>query len=195
MMNKGIQKVKELLRTMLRRLPLLSGLADSEIEGHIEAAKEVLSSMVIATSPIWLASIVIYARDQNLEKTWDSYKSTLISLIIGGELFIYCSAIVAPIFYIVVLTWRRQREFPGRLSIILSGVIVIGVSFTFYGIQKAGAWVDVDFIFPLSYYLFAFSIVLYYIVKVYDNARVPDLSAISKIEEDEFTDKFRRHKG
>ena len=189
-----MKKVIEQLKAVIRRIPLITGLPDSRKEAHFEATKELTMSLLVSTSPIWLGSFVAFAINDEIEKTWHNYLATLVSLVRSGELFIYCTVTVAPLFYIVLRDLKGLKEFPGRLSLVISSVLVIGVSFMFYGIQKAGVWLDVKFIFPLSYYLFVFSVFLYYVVKVYDNTRLPDLSEFSKSQEKDFTERLKRHR-
>lgn len=181
-------------RNLLSYLPIISGMADTDVRNHADAIRELSFSVILGTSPIWLGSFIAFAVDPNMNNTFNDYVKVLGHVTRQGQLFIYASATLGPVFYIIIREWKDGKLFPSRYSLLLLVIIVLIISFAFYGVQTANVWVDPEISFPLSIGLFLTSILLLYIVKVYDNARMPDLSARTREEEEAFTTGLRERR-
>ena len=167
---------------------------DTDAKNHTDAANELIYSVGLATSPIWLGSLLAFAIDPATGNTLYDFLSVLGQVTKQGQLFIYASATLGPVFYIIIREWRDEKNIPSSLWLQLLSILVLIVSIAFYGIQTAGVWVDQDVSFPLSIGLFSGAVILLYIVKVYDNARIPNLRDLTRNEEEEFTKSLRQRR-
>lgn len=177
----------------LKRIPILCGLIGCTRENHIETSKEVFSNTVIGFMPVWLGGWILYVTDtKSLPEP--SFITSMLSTVRQGELYMYCTAILAPVFYLALKQERRMKRFPGAHSHILFVVIILVICAVAFGLLRAGVGLNQGFIFKFSVYLFCFSFVLSYLASVYDKSRGPSAADEAKKEEDDFAGKFDEHR-
>jgi len=91
-------------RNLARQVPLLGGLVDCDGADHWEALGQTFVVLLFSTAPIWLATLIVYATGNNL--AYAAFKAAMHGSVAKGELFMYCTALLAPIF------WVRWSIFP-----------------------------------------------------------------------------------
>jgi hypothetical protein len=182
-------KYKNDVLNLLSKIPLFEGLPDCTGDNFFEAFKEVFSNTLFSTMPIWLSFV------------WFVWKSTEFNLaihnILGhGELFMYSTSVLAPIFYTIFkkVDPNRTKKFPGAFShIILVTVIFVTCSFAFGAIRSDQMVTEV--LFSWSIWLYAISLSLIYLATVYSHSR-PKSSYIEEINNEgaEMTAQLGRYK-
>ncbi len=53
----------------LRRFPLLGGLVDCGLKDHWDAASQIFVTLTLSTTPIWLATLLLYAMAERARGT------------------------------------------------------------------------------------------------------------------------------
>ena len=152
---------------MLRGIPLLAGLADTSAEDRRLAGYELLVTLVISTSPLWLGSLGPWLRGDS------SYLIALLANVSGGELFLYAASFLAPVMYIVLEKPPAPRlAFPTTLSHSILAVVGLLICAFVFGFQRTAAEVTSTAV-KLSMVLFVGSFCLLYLATVYRNMRAP----------------------
>src|SRR5438045_5777929 len=112
-----------LVRDSIRRLPILGGLADARWRDHREAFKEVAIGIFFSTAPIWLGCIFLIAA-----RGFTSLGDVIHKNLEHGEMFIYATASVAPLYYFIFKDYEGPEKFPNALGFMLlaASVLLLG---------------------------------------------------------------------
>jgi len=94
------------IKRFCRHVPLIGGLADARWRDHREAIKELGVNILISTAPIWLGCIFLLLS----QKFAMSMGEVIIRNVENGELFIYATSIVAPLYYFIFRTTQGTRN-------------------------------------------------------------------------------------
>lgn len=152
---------------MLRGIPLLAGLADTSSEDCRRAGYELLVTVVVSTSPLWLGSIGTWLSGDS------SYFGALLANVSGGELFLYSASLLAPIMYIAIEKPPVPRlAFPTTQSHLILTVVLLLICAFVFGFQRSVAEVTSTAV-ELSLGLFVVSFGLLYLATVYRHMRAP----------------------
>lgn len=196
-MEKGIQFLRYLwgvLLALLRNVPLLSGLPDCRRIDHIDALKEFAVNFLFSTVPIWLGGLIIFAIDKGSSKSGATLIETVMGTVKSGELFMYSTAMVAPILYMALKPEKGARTFPGQMSHVVGMAIIALISGAFFGIERAGVVTDAKFTLTISVILYFVSLILLYLAMVYRNYRLTGAPDAGREQEKIFVQEFnRRH--
>jgi len=168
-----------------RRLPLFGGLADCSGEDHWYSIQQTVVVLTLSTMPIWLGTIIILGMESLI--TYDAFKSAFYSTIFGGELFTYCTALLAPIFWIALVDPPRARKFPSKISHMVLIAVINTIAAAFFGLGIAREKINAHFSFRFSVFLFFVSMVLLYLGTVYHISRTSDAPEEFKKQEQEFS--------
>lgn len=180
---------------LLRKTPLLGGLADCRFTDHTEAVKEFFINFVFSTIPIWLGGAIIFALDRSSAKSWPMLFATVVGTVRSGELFMYSTAMVAPIVYMALKPEKGAPNFPGQMSHIIGIFIIALISVAFFSIERAGVVADTKITFEISVVLYCVSLALLYLAMVYRNYRTSGAPDASRNQTLEFVEEFnRRHR-
>lgn len=148
----------------------------------MESFKEVFVSMLLSTMPLWLGSLITFSVATQHYKTFSGYFSAFVGSVSDGEMLIYATAAIAPMFYFALATTERPRDFPGRLSHIICGLLIFMVCTALFGVQRSGVKLNPDFVLPASAVLYFFAIVMIYIATTYRNWRDAAETVIRRAE-------------
>jgi hypothetical protein len=124
------------LKNILRGIPLLGPLADCTLSAHWNALKEMATILILSTVPLWLGSLLQFFVNQGT--TWAEYKTALVSTVSGGELFLYCTSLLAPICWLALSDPPGAKKFPSKLSHIVFLLIINLIAAGVFGLQKGG---------------------------------------------------------
>lgn len=179
-------------RDYAREVPLLGPLVDCDFRDHWQSLGQTAVVLVLSTAPIWLAAIVVFSTGTEISLA--AFKSSLYGTVSRGELFMYCTALLAPMFWIALVDPPRARVFPSKVShMLLIGIIDI-IAAVLFGLGVAGNQLNQHFTFPLSIWMFIVSVILLYLGTVYHNSRLPDATTEFRKQEEEFTTEVREHR-
>jgi len=195
-----ISTVVDWLLASVRHLPLVGGLPECRLVHYVESFKEIFVNFVLSTSPLWLGSLITFGIDTKRPKTFHEYVSALMQSFSGGEMLIYATAAIAPMFYFALITNTGKRDFPGRLSHIVCGLLIFMICTTLFGVQRSGVKIDPNFILPTALYIYGFSLTMIFIATTYRNWRgsadevIQEAEVLPQNQERQFVDAAREHR-
>jgi hypothetical protein len=157
----------------VRRLPLISGLPECKYPHYRDAVKKVVVNLILSTSPLWLGSLIVFSVDVQRAKTFSAYVSVLRDALSEGEMLIFATAAIAPMFYFALTPPRAAatRDFPGRISHIVCGLLIFMICTALFGAQRSGVKIDPNFILPGSLVVYCIAILMIFVATVYRNWR------------------------
>lgn len=175
-----------------REVPLFGGLVDCDKSDHWEALGQTTVLFVLSSMPIWLGTLIVYATGE--KPGFLGFKIALFSTITRGELFMYSTAFLAPIFWIALTDRPGARVFPGKVSHIVLMVIISVIAAVFFGLITAGDRLNQGFTLKLSVVMFFTSLLLLYLGILYHESLTEDAGTVMKREEKEFAAEYREHR-
>jgi hypothetical protein len=179
-------------RDYVREVPLLGGLVDCDASDHWEALGQTFVVVLFSTAPIWLATLIVYGSGSRL--AYADLRAAVHGSVANGELFMYCTALLAPIFWVALVDLPGVRAFPSKIShMVLMAVIDLAAA-VFFGLSSAGKHLNDLFTFRASTSMFIFSVALLYLGTVYHVSRVAEATTEFKRQETDFTDEMREHR-
>jgi hypothetical protein len=179
-------------RDFVRKAPLLGGLVDCDGSDHWEALGQTFVLLLFSTVPIWLGSLIVYGSGKILAAA--AFKDAIHGSIANGELLIYCTALLAPIFWVSLANLPGVRAFTNKTSHIVLIVLIDFLAGAFFGLISASKPLNDTFIFQSSAFLFGFSIVLLYLGTVYHVSRIAKPPREFKRQETDFTKAVGQHR-
>jgi hypothetical protein len=178
------------LKKSLGSFPLVGGLMYCQWSDHWDALKEFSTTLFWAFMPIWLGAFVLYIMDVT-GKT--SYAMSLHEALFNGELYIYASSLLAPIFYMALEEQTSIRSFYSKLAhMIFVGAIIV-LSAALFSISRLGVAYNKALAFKVSYWLLIVAVSIYYIAIVYNNNR-RNPAAQMRHDEDEYAEDYSKHR-
>lgn len=175
-----------------RNVPLLGPLMDCDGRDHWDSLGQTLVILVLSTTPITLAALVIFGTGTQM--TYAAFGAALGSTIANGQLFMYCTTLLAPMFWIALVDPPGARVFPSKVShMLLIGIIDL-IAAVFFGLNLAGKQVNPVFGFRLSIYMFSTSVALLYLGTVYHSSRMPDVLGEIKKQTNDFSSGYEQHR-
>ena len=161
------------MKKFFRGLPIIGGLVDARWRDHREALSEVGINIGLSTAPIWLGCLFLYVAKKFQMPLWD----VLIRNVENGELFIYSTGIVAPLFYFIFKEDEGTRRFPNARSFMFAAAIVLLIGGCGFAVTRlltvlgvAIPWEETTFFF-CSMLLYLASAFIVYLAHVYRNWR------------------------
>jgi len=183
-------KIINLLRNYL---PIWGGIFDCRRpKDYLNAAQEVFTIILVSTTPLWLNALGLCIMDKSGQI---GYLKALGMVTNNGELFLYTTSILAPIFYMVLRDRNNKKDFPNRLSHIMLIFIITSLSVYFFGLKKTGSELDINFICNISRVAFFVSIILLCTAILYSNNRLSTTSEDMKANERDFNTRYKAHRG
>ena len=179
-------------RNRIREAPLLGGLVDCDWSDHREALGQTFIVLLFSTAPIWLAALIVYGRGTSLK--FAAFGAALYGAVSNGELFMYCAALLAPVFWVALVDLPGARPFPSKISHMVLIAVIDVLAALFFGLTSASVRLNELFTLWASTLMFTCSVLLLYLGTVYHVSRVGEATAEFKRQETDFTDAVREHR-
>ena len=106
----------------------------------------------------------------------------------------YCTALLAPMFWVVLIDPLGSPTFPSKVSHMVLIVVIDLIAALFFGLIVAGSRLNEHFISSLSLTMFIVSIVLLYLGTVYHESQVANAATEFKKQETDFSRALREHR-
>ena len=106
---------------IVHRIQFIGGLFSCALEDFYEAAQELFINVLISTIPIWAG--ILFMRLQSQESR--GYRDLLVANIMNGELIIYCTTFLAPIFFLIFRQRKTNGFFPSGISINIIAILIL----------------------------------------------------------------------
>lgn len=170
----------------------MGGLVDCDGSDHWEAVAQTFVVLLFSTAPIWLAAIIVYGSGDDLALS--ALKAALHGTVAKGELFMYCTALLAPVFWVALVDLPGARAFPSKTSHMVLIAVIDLVAAAFFGLISAGKHLNQFFTFRLSTCMFGLSVLLLYLATLYHVSRVAEATAEFRRQEKDFTEAVQEHR-
>jgi hypothetical protein len=187
-----------LLRGSLYVIPFSSDFRKCSRQDFRDAATELFVTTFFTTMPLWIMPLL----GPVIFKTEASFTDQLLSTIKGGELFVYCAALVGPLIYIIAKRYGEIKNedkfsvviaFPhGLLFVLFSALLCVIAGFAFSlmknpVLESHQDVIQLNFsgIFWASVCAYVFSLYCFFCASVYRNAMADFVAGIRE-EEDSF---------
>jgi len=180
---------KTVVQKIISRIPLIGALPDTSWEDHKSALTELLLVLVFSFSPIFVAILGDYYFMQNF-----SIPTSVKDNIVNGELFLYVTALMAPLFYILLRERYKEQRFPCLTSCMLTYIVVLGVAAISFAYQRSNSQ-NQDAVYKVSLAVSCIALILNYLVLVYNSHLLPDAARKIREDEDDFADKVSSRRG
>jgi hypothetical protein len=176
----------------VKNLPLVGPLADCTWDDHWESLGQLTVVFGLSTAPIWLGALIVYGTGGDLG--YPAFVSALSSMVANGELFMYCTALLAPVFWMALFDPPGARAFPSKVPHMFLIAIIDLLAAMFFGLISAHSNVNPRFIVAASRFLFWASLILLYLGTVYHTSRLPEPSEEFRKQEDAFSSALNEHR-
>lgn len=179
--------------SLFRRTPIVGALADTRIKDHTEALLELVVAVATSTVPVWLGAIIMLTNKNNKLSWWD----LAINNVYNGELLLYSTAALGPIYYFMFKENGNMKTFPNVRSMIILTTGIFLISVGLFAAQRAQviysgvANFDKPFVFSLSWKIYLGSLVIVYLSYVYRNLRETGAVDVSAQQERAFVRAFQ----
>lgn len=189
--------MKRFFLAVFRWLPFCGEFHKCSPKDFKEAAVELGITTIFSTLPLWALPLL----GPFIFKTDVSFTEQVVATISGGELLVYCAALVGPLIYIITRRYgeiRSKSESPsnskfsnrfglviafphGTAFILFSAAICLLAGFVFSlmknpALSNDATKLNVDGIFWTSIVLYLFSLYCFFSASAYRNAMAPFLS-------------------
>jgi hypothetical protein len=170
---------------------------------HRAALHQFFIVTLISTCPIWLGAVYVWLVKEDAEVSFGSFVVSMKSSLLDGELFFYCTSVLATIFYlgtkdIGLRNWRNWPSFPYRSWFLTLSLLGLLISVVFFSANFANPVKASDTVFFVSFYVYIFSLILYYIATVIDSASTElgyqSLQQTSREDAVAFTEALKEHR-
>ncbi len=183
-------------KQIFRKVPLFGGLVDARLRDCSEALTEVGIGILFSIVPVWFGALVLLAGSETAKGWWDLILDNLRS----GELFLYSTALLAPLYYFILKEGTDIPNFPSKRSFIIAATIILLISVGLFAVQRAGelfggvVYLDQGFIFSLSWKTYLGGVVLVYLACVYKNLQQEGAAEVARTDTDEFLQMYTTHR-
>jgi len=143
--------------------------------------------------PIWVGTFVSFAKAGVFD--WQHLHNAFSANVIGGELFIYAAAFLAPIYWIILHDPPGAGEFPSSLAHgVLTAIVMVFAALSFE-LQRSGQITDPTVIHKLAIWFFWVALLLIYLATLYHNHRLPGrLPEVIRQDQNQFLTEYRGHR-
>ena len=181
--------IRDRLECVLRKMPFLSGLPDCTKEDHKDASRQMMWTLLGSTLPIWLGTFVVFIlKDAPSGNILEAFMFN----ISGGELFIYSTSALAPVFYMALYERPGIGAFPSKTGHIITVVLFLVISSSVFALLRSGVELRQQYLLDFSLLIYVISVILLYLATVYHSARHSmSPSRTMRSQEQDFTERLR----
>lgn len=179
------------LMNIFRKIPLIGKLLDVGIPNLWNSTIEVGSNLFWSTMPIWLGTLVLLFSSKVHQGM--PVLSILVETIHNGELFMYSTAVLAPIVYMALNEKKSSQSFPYKLSHMTLVMVITVICAVLFGLGRANQIIDNDLSFKFSIWLYGISVMLLFIATTYNNSRL-DPRKMHRDQEQSYVEEYIAHR-
>ena len=95
------------------RIPLIGPLVDCRLRDHVETIGQTFVVLLLSTAPLWLGALVIHGTTQDAVH---SFRQAFFGTIANGELFMYSTALLAPIIWVALVDLPGGARFSQQIG-------------------------------------------------------------------------------
>lgn len=151
---------------------------------HALALEEVICVTIISLLPILVGTIIGYS--QRVDNELQSYGTVIYNFLKNGELFLYCTSVLASVVFLASLD-RAAGRFPRRKWFFVASVVCIVLSITFFTFRRVEFAFDPVVAFTISCVVYVIALLMYYWLTAKKNADYPGYQEVMSEEATEFS--------
>lgn len=140
-------------------LSIINGLMSSKWKYHRKALTEVGVTALVSFFPLTASALTLFLMNSEAGSDTARLFGSLAEVVSRGELVVYASSIIAPVFYLCL----REPPVIGKISQFIMALIIFLLCCVMYTLNYSGVVKNVEFLVDLSYALIAFAIFVWYI--------------------------------
>lgn len=186
---KDYKKIFSAFLIVFNKIPLIGNITYCTFQDHLFAFWEYLSTCLFSFLPLIIAFFADYLIDNST-----TFSSSIISNVQNGELLIYTTSILSPVFYIIMRKRKGDNSFPNSAAYILLYVGIVVIASIVFALQRAQVILDPLSISFIQKICFIIGFFLFYFVLLYNNSLKRNPSETFREEADDFTDSFSQHR-
>lgn len=157
------------------------------------AFSELAFTLVFATFPFWFGGIVLLWLGAN-----GSLGEAIISTMSNGELLLFSTTFLAPVFWIILQDPKGAGIFQYRLRYTVAVLIIMTLCAGGFSIIKARELfhlqTDYQLLINSSFVLAAASLILRFFALAHHNQRLQNPSEAMKEDESDYVDSYSKHR-
>ncbi len=173
------------------KIPVFGGLFLCQKKDFMNSSQEFGWNVLWSFSPLLIAIFVLFF---TREADNFDFINNSINLIKNGELFLYCTSLVAPIFYIILDERPGLLKYPSKKLQTGLFIVLMGIAGLFFTLKRAGIQFYQSSITDFSFVYLFICLVYLFITLVYKNYRQPDPSSAIREEEEDFSSQAESHR-
>ncbi|MEX2411862.1 MAG: hypothetical protein WD607_10945 [Candidatus Paceibacterota bacterium] len=178
------------MKERISKIPLFGMLIYCTFDDHKHTVQGILTMLFFALLPIII--MLVYDRFDLAENF--TFSESLFHQIKNGEFYIYATSFLSPVLWIILRERvNESKSFPHKLShviVFFSIWVICLIAFFYIRTTESISSATIE----SSYIIFFITVVLIYLVTIYDKS---ELDPAKKIRDSEsnFTDKLKKHRG
>lgn len=182
------------MRNIISQIPFFGGMAMARVRDHWGAMVELVPNLLFSTVPIWLGAILMLADESN-EKNWFQL---LMANLQNGELYIYSTALLGPLYYFIFTEYAGVNKFPNGRSLIIGSSLISLCAVAYFSALKTGKMfgflgkIDKEFVFAFSWKLYLGAVLIAYLAYVYKKMLEGSTADIEQRQTGSFLDEYNR---
>lgn len=188
--------MRDRIKKMFESLPLIGGLAYASRKDYGEPTKEFFYTWVLSSLPIFFSVFVQLVGslpappESNSTGSISKLAEMFYANLNTGEVFIYATAFLAPVGFLMYKYNRDEIRLHNHLSFLLTVVITIAASALMFGLQRGGV-IKNRYLMDLSgLVLYIIAAAVWFLALVYDNLRL-DYANQKRAQENDLQNKLK----
>jgi len=187
------------MKAFISRLPIFSVLVNLSRAAMKGAAIQLLLNVIFSTLPVWFFAIIFsipkHYNDPNNSYIYAAFLSA-ISAISNGELFMYTTATIGPLFYTAMKYQNpSDRPFPRLLSLAVISILISLFATSVYIVSKLYALTSKPGIIFVSFLCYIFAISILFSIMAFDHEQVKRPMEAMREDENDFQQGYSSHRG
>jgi hypothetical protein len=191
-----VRKILDQILALIHTIPLVGRVTDCSGPEHWHTLQELFAGLFWSMMPIWVGTFVAFVRGASFD--WPGLNSAFGGTVVGGELFIYAAAFLAPIFWIVHNDPPGAQQFPTKLAHTTLTTIITVFAAIAFAMQKSGHTdpeLNVKILHSLAVLFFWAAVGLIYLATLYNNHRLPSrLPQEIRSQVNQFVADYKEHR-
>jgi len=179
----------------MKWIPIFGALTGTSVSAKKEGAIELGTNVIFSTTPIWLGRLIYLFFRGGEASMFSGYLDGLLKATGNGELFLYSTALLSPIFYIALSNKTKESApYPKQFSHLFWFVILYLLSAIFFWVSRVAEPDKTTALLVLSIVVYLASVALLFTAYVLNNQRLDPVTEAQK-QTSEFQKNYRAHRG
>lgn len=177
-------------REIVAPIWVVGGLSICRWRDFFAALEEIVLKIALAAGPIYITIFILMFS----AKPSYAFTPALLKNFENGELYLFCSSMLASIFY---FSWKDRRGKP-RYPNYQSHILIVGGMMAFsaliFAFNRAGVWLSPEVVISGSYFFFFVAFILVVLATTINNALNSNPAELASGATDAFAANYSAHR-